>query len=479
MMTPISHVVIVGGGSAGWLTAACLSSNVNVQVTIIDKEIGNPIGVGEGTLLNFSDFLMDCGLPITDWYDKISANFKTGVLFPDWGYKGNEIWHPFVMNYFVHGPITKYDLWSNHQELDFKRYGTSIYDLSVKEGKFFGGLRQAFHIDCRKLVPCLQDALRHKVKFVQSPVAKVNRDKQGNVKSLDLRNGEEVKGELYVDCSGLLGLLSKEPKRNDLKNRLICDIAIAGHIPEEDSRCYTTCTAKEGGWVWEIPTQNKLGTGYVFNKSLLNIDDAMLQLSEHHNGKIKPEDMQILDWENGHYNENFWHKNVVSIGMSAGFIEPLEATGIALIELGVRRMIELITDRQYNETDIEIYNAVMKQAFESCVDFVGSHYTATQRKEPFWQEAQSHIEISDKQRYYMQILERPDAGISTYRNEYSLFADQNWHTWLIQQGHDVGVKNIPLDHEQSRHMLNWGYGGLEEHQAIKPEDYVEKYIRQN
>jgi len=439
----LKDIVIVGGGTSAWLTAAYLSNNHDIRVTVIDKEIGNPIGVGEATLLNFKDFLDKCNLPIEDWFNKISATSKVGILFPDWVKKGHDIWHPFAMNYWIGGlsGVTKYDLWSSNQHLDFKKHGSLLYDLSVTHEKINSNLKVGYHIDCGKLTTFIQSALERRVNFIQSEMTHFDRDGSGNISLFHLKNGKSITGDLFIDCTGFLQLLKNKPVRKNLDNRLICDTAVAGRINEEDIKPYVNCTAKPSGWIWHIPTQERLGTGYVFNRSLMHEDVAKQELSNHHNGKIKPEDMKVLNWK-PYYNENPWHENVVSIGLSAGFIEPLESTGLALIIEGVRQLSSQIKDNTYNKKSAELYNNIISQYFESSIDFVGSHYTITERDEPFWQEAKSHIKISDRQNYYMDMLKNPNTSISCHVNDWSFLTDGNWTTWLIQQGCEVAKRNI-------------------------------------
>jgi len=481
-MRLINDIVIVGGGTSGWLTAAYLSANLDCRITIIDKEVGNPIGVGEATLLNFKDFLQACNLPIESWFNPISATYKSGGLFRDWNEIGKEIWHPFAMNYWVENKqyftdtlsgITKYDLWSDCQNLDFKKYGTRSYDLCVLHQKINVEGNQAFHVDCGKLVTYIKEALRYKVNFIQSEMTKIERvSDNGNIKSLTLKNGNEVKGDLFIDCSGFLELLKNKPIRNNLKKRLICDTAVCGRLDKDENiKPYADFTAKEGGWIWEIPTQDRLGTGYVFNKSLLDVDDAMLQLSNHHKGSIKPEDMRMLDWK-PFYNENFWHENVVSIGLSSGFIEPLESTGVALIMEGIYQLSYQISENSYSYKNVEIYNHIMGEFFESSVDFVGSHYTLTKRTEPFWQEADSHIIISDRQKHYMDVLKNPDVSVGCSISNYSFQGSMNWTTWLIQQGCEVAKRNLDdslriLERENNENNLHNPMFGTDNAEYIK------------
>jgi tryptophan halogenase len=443
----INNIVILGGGTSAWLSAAYLKNVLpKYNITVIDKEIGTPIGVGEGTLLKFESFLNTCGFPTDEWFSQVDATYKTGILFPGWVHKDNTIWHPFVSSAETGLPnVLLQDLWSRNQEYDFKKFGINMYELTVDDHKIHLNTQGGFHIDCSKLVNFIKKKLVNKVQLIQSEMISINRKTDNSVESLVLKNGQIISGDLFIDCSGLAGLLNNSPVRNDLTGRLICDTAIAGHIPYQDinleRRPYVVSEAVECGWVWQIPVKNRIGSGLVFNRSITSIDDAKDYFVKYWNSRINRDSLKVIDWT-PFYNNNIWHENVVSIGLSAGFIEPLESTGIALITEGIYQLVQLISNGTFQEDTINSYNIVMKSFFEEAIDFVSSHYAYTERKEPFWQIVKNTIKISPRLQHHLNLLSDPTIPLPRGGNLPSFFTNSNWNLWLIQMGFKVAPREL-------------------------------------
>lgn len=455
----IKSVVILGGGTSAWLSAAYLSHNhPYLKITVVDKEVGAPVGVGEGTLLNFGPFLDACGFSQSEWFNKIDATYKTGILFPDWVNKGNTVWHSFHTAVPVTDTsYTLQDLWSVNQHLDFKYYGTGVYESAIDHNLIDLSVAQGYHVDCHKLVAFIQDKLRAKITLIQSEMVNINRLPNGNIKSLTLKNGSTISGDLFLDCTGFRGLLKHHPKRNTLEGRLICDTAIAGHVPylnpEIEMKPYVVSKAVDIGWVWEIPVRTRIGSGLVFNRSITSPDEAKEFFVNYWDNRIKVEDLKVLDWT-PYYDDNIWHENVVSIGLSAGFIEPLESTGIALIMEGIVRLSLLIKEKYCTPDDINLYNITMKSFFESAIDFVSMHYSKTDRDEPFWKTVKNTIKVSDKQKFYEEYLKDSDMLMPNQGKITDVFTGGSWSTWLIQMGYKVAPRKI--NPEWSSDVLkNW------------------------
>jgi len=394
-MYKVNDIIIVGGGSSAWLTAAYLSHNSEFEITIVDKEEGKPIGVGEATLLNFKPFMDACGFKFEEWFKEIDATYKTGILFPGWGKNKRAVWHPFQMN-----PIAQPG------------------EIRPEQGT-------AFHVDCSKLVKFIQSKLS--IATVRSEVIKLD------TKGLLLKNKRRLNADLFIDCTGFKSLLQKTPL-TILKDRLICDTAIAGHVSYQDTwkerTPYVISEAVECGWIWKIPLQSRIGTGIVFNKTITPVSQAKQIFLSHWNQRVGP--TKIIDWT-PYYKKEFWKNNVVRIGLSAGFIEPLESTGLALIMEGAHQLLLALNGPGYTAHNIAIYNAILQNFFEESIDFIGAHYTLNTRSESFWCKARSQIKKSKRQLLYSKILE--DSASHHIRNlgSYSFFKENNWITWLKQQ----------------------------------------------
>jgi hypothetical protein len=456
-MRTINNIVILGGGTSAWLSAAYLSRNFPYyNITVVDKEIGTPVGVGEGTLMNFKPFMSQCGFDHNEWIPEIDATFKSGILFPGWVRKDNVVWHPFLMNPVLDNTMSLHAAWSRNQEYDFKEYGLGMYDISINHNAVDLSMEYAYHVDCSKLVLYIQRKLKDKIRIIRSEMVDVVRDEFNNIKSLTLKNNDIVTGDLFLDCTGFKGLLNTNPIRNDLSDRLICDTAVAGHVPYQDRdkelRPYVISEAVDCGWVWNIPVKNRIGSGLVFNRSITDPEDAKEYFVKYWNNRISKDSLKVIDWT-PYYNDNIWHNNVVSIGLSAGFIEPLESTGIALIMEGIYQVGRRITEYYYSDEDVAVYNNNMKYFFEECINFVSMHYSKTEREEPFWKIVKDRIKVSEEQKIYEQQLLDPLIPLIRMPKDINFFTGHNWNAWLIQMGCKVAPRNLDQTESVSLNCL--------------------------
>jgi tryptophan halogenase len=482
-MKAIHNIVILGGGTSAWMTAAYFSHNFpSYNITVVDKEAGNPVGVGEATLLNFKPFMEACGFDFNNVFTSVDATYKAGILFPNWVRKGNSVWHPFAMNPRINGDIFLHDLWSVNQEYDFKHYGLELYDVTVNHNKIDKNLNHAYHVDCGKLVKFIQQQIvDKKVSLVQSEMISINRAENNDVTSIVLKNGQTVVGDLFVDCTGFLGLLNFNPDRNDLSDRLICDTAVAGHVPYIDRASeqtpYVICDAVECGWIWNIPVNTRIGSGLVFNRSVTDPEDAKKHFCEYWNNRITPDKLKVIDWT-PYYNNNPWHENVVAVGLSAGFIEPLESTGIALIMEGIHQLARRIADRNYSEIDATIYNSNMKSFFEESINFVSMHYSYTERTEPFWQQVKKQIGVNAEQQFYLDQLANPNIPMPRQGKDTHFFTGNNWNTWLIQMGFPVAPRRLEKESARTAIVKRYEIEERDRHiWGLNHVDYIDRIYR--
>jgi tryptophan halogenase len=456
-MKIVKNIAIVGGGSSAWLTAAYLTHNSpHINITIIDKEIGTPIGVGEGTTQAFTRFINECGIDISELFNATDLTFKSGIMFPNWGSDGNTVWHPFHINSFLDNTrISLIDLWSKNQDLDFKSYGTLMYDTAIKNKIDRTELGSyAYHLDCGKLVLFLQKKLKDKVNFIKSDVVNVYRNKE-IVFSLKLANGESISSDLYIDCTGFKNILGYCPDRVELGNRLFCNTAVAGHVKylntPVEMKPYTVSEAVDHGWIWTIPTQARMGTGLVFNNTITSEDEAKDCLVEYWQGRIAKENLKVLNWA-PYYKRNFWEGNVVSIGLSSAFTEPLEATGLAFIGHNIVRLNRVIRSNMWDEGDVKLYNLDLESTFNEIVDFISMHYSKTERSGPFWKYVKdNYIPSSRIVAIEERLRESPRLSQHTFHSD--MFSGSNWTCIMAQLGHTVGDSKISIDQINARKIL--------------------------
>jgi tryptophan halogenase len=459
----VNTITVVGGGTSGWLTAAYLAHNFpEVKITIIDKEVGTPVGVGEGTLLNLKPFLSECGFSVDEWFPAIDATYKSAIMFANWQSAGKDVWHPFYKgNRPVTGNFGIHDIWTQVQDYDFKKYAMSHYDASVLHNTVDSGTTQeyAYHIDCSKLVAFVKEKIKNKVRIINSDVVNIDYT-NGNIKDLTLKNGSKIVSDLFIDCTGFKNILKSPNKRVTLEGRLFCNTAIAGHVPYEDRNNelnpYVISEAVDHGWVWNIPVVSRIGSGLVFNRDVTSIDEAKDYFVNYWNNRIKKEDLKVIDWT-PFYNEDMWDGNVVRIGLSAGFIEPLESTGVALITAGITQLSNAIHERYYTEENIKFFNLQMKLYFEDSIDFVSMHYAKSDRTSKFWSWVKETWKPSDRMLHYLEQLNDPNIPIPFNGKFNYIFDGANWSIWLIQLGYYVAKRNTGIPDDTSSKILNKNY----------------------
>ena len=481
----VNKIAIIGGGTSAWLAAAYLSHSIpHMFIEVIDKEHGSPVGVGEGTLLSFDAIMKKCGFEVNDWFSEIDATYKSGILFPGWGDKDDDVvWHPFLFPemHIIH--TTQLNLWSKHQDYDFKEYGLAFYDVSINHDKVDRGTPEAYayHIDASKLVSFIQKKLEDRIRVTstKSEVVDIIRKENNDIEKLILKNGREVVADLYIDCTGFRGILNNNPDRVNLEGRLFCDTAIAGRVPYEDKEKelhpYVISEKVEHGWVWNIPTQQRIGSGLVFSRKQTDIEEAKKFFCEYWDNRITPEECKVIDWT-PYYNKNIWHNNVVSIGLSAGFIEPLESTGVALIIVGIEQLAFRLGSRFYTEHDVNYYNNLMAAYFEDCIDFVSMHYSVNKRKEKFWQWVDDTFIKSEKQKFYERQMLRSDEKLPV-KGSGLMFCATNWIMWLIQLGFPCAEADDGLSKEQSEFELLYYHSSIESTRHKRSIEHT-KYINE-
>lgn len=446
----IKNIVIVGGGTSAWLAAAFLQHNLkNINLTIVDKEIGSSVGVGEGTVLTFKWFMDQCGFSIDEWFPDIDASYKAGVLFPNWQEEGHVIWHPFLCNPTLDRDrdITLIDILNYSKSKNYLSAPAPLYNISTQKNLFDKSELQnyAYHVDCAKLVLFIQEKLKNKINFVRSEVVNIQRDQSNNISKLILNSKEEITADIFLDCTGFKSILQNKANRINLEDRLFVNTAAAGQIKYVDkpveAKPYVICDAVEHGWIWTIPVRSRMGSGLVFNRNITDIETAKDYLCDYWQGRLDRDKIKIIDWT-PFYIDNQWQDNVVSIGLSAGFIEPLESTGIALICEGITQFANLIKDGTYSDTEKIIFNNKMSLSFNECIDFVNMHYSDSSRQGNFWNFVKNKFTPSERQLYYIELMKDNNARCNIPFKIDHLFSANNWFCWLLQLGYTMSTRPI-------------------------------------
>ncbi len=405
----IQRVVIVGGGTAGWMAAAALSKALRgkVSVRLVESDEIGTVGVGEATIPMINLFNKTIGIDENEFVRATHGTFKLGIEFVNWGKLGDRYIHGFGRFGQDLWLIDFYQYWLRQylagKAPDIEHY--AINRIACRAGKFMrpqtdlpnsplGEIAHAFHFDAGLYAKFLR---KHSeaagVRRTEGKVREVHqRALDGFVEGITLESGERIDGDLFIDCSGFRGLLIEETLKTgyeDWSHWLPCDRALA--VPCESAGTllpYTRATAHTAGWQWRIPLQHRTGNGHVYCSRYVSDDEAAATLLANLDGKPLA-DPRPLKFTTG-VRKKLWNKNVVAIGLSSGFMEPLESTSIHLIQTSIARLIELFPSSEFNAADVAEFNAQADFEFRSIRDFLVLHYTANQRDDsPFWRDCQN------------------------------------------------------------------------------------------
>lgn len=445
----IKNVVIVGGGTAGWITASLLArvlGNV-IDITLVESDKIGTVGVGEATIPPIISFNNALGIPEKDFLKATNGTIKLGIEFENWKQQGDSYMHAF-------GGIGKnfpfcdfYHFWLKHQQ---QNNNTNFWDYSLNyqaakhnkfakmpkiEGTNLDGITYAYHFDAGLYAKYLRKFSEAKgVKRIEGLVNKVNvNHHSGAVDSLELENGCIIKGDLFVDCTGLAGLLIEKALNTgyeDWSHWLPCDRAMA--VPCEsigDISPYTRSIAHDSGWQWRIPLQHRTGNGLVYSSKHMSDDQAKQVLLNNLDGKPLA-DPKIIRFRTGRRRKQ-WHKNVVSIGLSSGFLEPLESTSIHLIQTAATRLVKMFPHQGIKDVEVAEFNRQSKLEIEQIRDFIILHYKVNERHDSaFWRECQ-RMDIPETLARKIQLFR--DSG-KAFREQDDLFTEIAWQQVLIGQG---------------------------------------------
>ncbi len=452
----IQQIVIVGGGSAGWMTAAALSSllaSSAVRISLVESEQIGTVGVGEATIPDIINFNAILGISETEFLKATNGTFKLGIEFVNWGRLGEAYFHPFGPHGVDMNGIDFHQFWQRfHQQ----NPGSSIEDFSLsavaaKSNRFampdnnprsvLSQLRYAYHFDATAYALFLRRyAEQRGVRRVEGKVSDVHQDADtGHITQIDLENGASLSGDLFIDCTGFRGLLIEKTLGvgfKDWSHWLPCDTAQAVACESTGPLLpYTRSTAKTAGWQWRIPTQHRTGNGHIYSSSLMSDDKAIESLLADLDGKPLG-DPRKISFRTGH-REAFWEKNCISIGLSGGFLEPLESTSLFLIQEGISKLVALFPTADMPAVVRDEYNRQLTKKFEQVRDFIILHYKATERDDSeFWNHTRT-MDVPDSLQARMDLFR--EAG-RVFRYEDELFSKPSWVAVLY--GQNVWPKSV-------------------------------------
>nr|QZN83601.1 flavin-dependent halogenase [uncultured bacterium] len=468
MQGQIKNILIVGGGTAGWMTACMLSKRLDdINITLIESSDIPTVGVGEATIIQMNFFLREMGLTENDWMPSCNATYKEGIYFENFYRNGEHYWNPFQplgvesTDYWIHKYYKENlspDSYFDYCFSNTVRNSNNRIDLETKINQ--DQIRNVFytyHLDASLFAQHLKAkvALPGGVKHIVDNVTEVNLAEDGSVSGIETGANGTLNADLYVDCSGFRSLLLGDKLGEpfiDYNDRLPNDRAIAIRMPYEDRdkemHPYTSATALEAGWVWNIPLWHRIGTGYVYSSQYKSEDDAEFEFRQHL-GEDRVKDLQAhhIKMRIGKY-ECPWKKNVVGIGLAGGFVEPLESTGIELAQLGAGFLSWYLKKSPTNRAiSQKLYNAKMQSVYDEVSDYIQLHYVLTDREDTEYWRDQKYTE-ADIRTSVLHKLTRRDASFS-FDETGDVFSNTAWNALLIGMRqipvHDIFSRSRPID----------------------------------
>lgn len=464
MNAPIQKIVILGGGTAGWIAAAILARalpNVGLEITVVESPDIGTVGVGEATIPPILDLLRFLSIDEANFVAQTQATYKLGIRFSDWGRVGDHYWHPFGT---FGTPINRrpfYQAFLKARADGLKpRFNDFSLGAALGDAGLFrfpapsdsgpaAGLRHALHFDAGLVAKYLRlYAERLGVKRLEKTVTTAAQREDGFLTSLSFSNGGEVSGDLFLDCSGFRGALIEQvlgTGYEDWTHWLPCDRAVAMPTALDGPRPpYTQALARPHGWRWRIPLQHRIGNGHVYSSAHTSDEDALKDLvAEAGQPTAEP---RFLKFTTGR-RKRAWNRNVVALGLASGFLEPLESTSIHLVISGVYNLLDHFPDTGFEPANIAAYNAELATEAAHIRDFIILHYCTTRRDDtPLWRDCAA-MAIPDSLAERIELY-RTNGRIPHRPGE--LFTDVSW--FYIYEG--MGV--VPQRHDPLMEVVQPG-----------------------
>jgi tryptophan 7-halogenase len=445
----LRRIVIVGGGSAGWMTAASLANalQTHCQITLIESEEIGIVGVGEATIPPIKSFNASLGIDENDFVHATNGSFKLGIEFVNWGKPGARYPHPFGTYGVDFDAVPLYQYWLRDRA---RGSSAKLEDYSMawamaQAGKFDQPMEDprriqstydyAYHFDALLYGKFLRRyAEARGVTRLEGRVVQAARNSEsGFITQVQLEDGRQIAGDFFIDCSGFRGLLIEEALHTgyeDWTHWLPCDRAVAVPCALGGAFTpYTRATAHRAGWQWRIPLQHRIGNGHIYASTFISDDEATATLLANLDGTPLAEP-RYLRFTTGR-RKQAWQGNCLAIGLSAGFMEPLESTSLHLIQTAIARFLALFPDTSCDALATDEYNRLTREEYERIRDFIILHYHAGTRDDaPLWQHC-AHMSVPDELRWKMAHFKKSGRVVSMGPE---LFRNHAWMSVMLGQG---------------------------------------------
>lgn len=442
--TKVNRVVIAGGGTAGWITAALFARafGTSIDLLLIESDAIPTVGVGEATIPPILNLHRTLELSEKEFMSRVNGTFKLGIAFENWRNVGEKYIHSFGFAGKGNWTAGFHHFWlaGLKRGIDTAIYGDYCAEhLACREKKFAvmpkNGVNYAYHFDAGLYARFLRE-YSEKLGLVrkEGKITQVNLTSEtGYIKSLTLESGDVIEGDLFIDCSGFRGLLISEALKTeyeDWSHWLPCNSAVAMQTETvRDPIPYTRSIAHPNGWQWRIPLQSRVGNGFVFCSKYISDDDAKELLINNVEGKPLNEP-RVIKFTTG-TRKLHWNKNCVAIGLSSGFLEPLESTSIHMIQRAATKVIQLFPADGIKQTEIDEFNRQMRLEAENIRDFIILHYHVTERDDSeFWRYCRT-MDVPESLTHRIKLFS--ETG-KIFKKEMDLFAEESWIQVMLGQG---------------------------------------------
>jgi len=468
----IKKIVIVGGGTAGWLAANHLAKNLlanennGVEITLVESENIPTIGVGEGTVPMMRQSLQHLGISETEFILECDATFKQGIKFVDWTknpIKGQPSYYHHVFDYPQTSDIDLTAYWLKN----IKQSGNSYVDTLSIQGQicdaglapklittpeFQGAASYGYHLDANKFSALLAKNAVNKlgVKHIKADVTDITQHESGEIKSLLTQMHGEISADFFVDCTGFKSLLLGEKLNvpfKDKSNNLFVDHAVAIQVPYEEENApiasHTISTALKNGWVWDIGLKERRGIGHVYSSSYVSHEQAEQELRNYIGPIAEGANSRLISMNIG-YREKFWYKNCVALGLAQGFVEPLEATGLLVFDATAKMLAEQFPSSKLDMPLIaKQFNQRVAISWDNVIDFVKAHYCLSKRDDSeFWLDNRAESSIPDSLKERLARWKHQPPSAYDFASKFDIFNLENYQYILYGMDFETDMTNF-------------------------------------
>jgi tryptophan halogenase len=453
---PVRRVIIAGGGTAGWMVAAGLSKSLGklLDIRLVESDEIGTVGVGEATIPTLMNFHHLLEINEQEFMAATGATFKLGISFENWRARGEDYVHSFGTTGTDHWTAGFQHFWRKGRERGLARdYGDYCLELRAAQEHRFAhlpnaGMNYAYHLDASAYAKYLRRfSERFGVQRIEGKIVDVALAASGDIRAIRLDSGAELEGDLFIDCTGFRGLLIGQAlgvEYEDWSHWLFCDSAAAVQTASSgDAVPYTRSIARESGWQWRIPLQHRVGNGMVFSSRYQGDGAAIETLLGNIEGAplMQP---RVIKFQPGQ-RRKVWHRNCIAVGLSSGFLEPIESTSIHLIQRGIIRLMQSFPGSGIVQSEVHEYNAQAAAEIAHIRDFIILHYKVTNRRDtPFWRDC-ADMAVPASLQHRIDLF-RETGRVFRIPNE--LFAENSWIQVMLGQG------ILPHQHHQTADLMD-------------------------